>query len=67
MKFIANALYHNNSACYITYIVILLPTPSESHIVKHVSIEKGNEGDIRVQTEVRHEIHDLYIVLMPSN
>jgi hypothetical protein len=55
LQFIANALYHNNSAYYITYTVNLLPTRSESHIVKHVSTEKGNVGDIRVDIEVRHE------------
>jgi hypothetical protein len=34
--------------------------------VKHVSIEKGNARDIRVQIEVKHEIDDPYVVVMPS-
>jgi hypothetical protein len=66
LQFIANALYHNNSAYYITYTVNLLPSSSESHIVKHVSIEKGTVGDITVQIEVRYEIDDPYVVVMPS-
>jgi hypothetical protein len=46
--------------------VNLLPTASESNIVKHVSTEKGNAGEIRVEIEVRYEIDDLHVVVMPS-